>query len=29
MVKQDFTPVAIALTDAIPVLTPAAETPAW
>jgi hypothetical protein len=29
MVKQDFTPVGIALTDAIPVLTPAAETPAW
>jgi hypothetical protein len=30
MVKQDFTPVAVAVTDAIPVLAAAtAETPAW
>jgi hypothetical protein len=30
MVKQDFTPVAVAVTDAIPVLAAAtADTPAW
>jgi hypothetical protein len=29
MVKQDFTPVAVAVTEAIPALAVAAETPAW
>ena len=29
MVKQDFTPLAVAVTEAIPVLAVAAETPAW
>lgn len=29
MVKQDFTPVAVAVPDAIPALVVAAETPAW
>ena len=29
MVKQDFTPLAVAVTETIPALAVAAETPAW